>query len=148
LAVVIVVVIDLCQHCAGKRVEENKCKEKRRISVVTIVVKGDAVEFLEWIRNFSTWGSEPRIQWNTPNLAGGGVSDINTATFLHIAEVYCINATALMRDHGRLHMTDQSPRGLSEERVGFHVRRSGTRPETSCLILDEQFANQRFAQTI
>lgn len=44
-------------------------------------------------------------------------------------------------------MADESPLGRSEERVHLDIRSSGTSAQPAVLVLDEQLANQRFAET-
>lgn len=43
-------------------------------------------------------------------------------------------------------MTEKSPLGRAEERVGFHIGRAGTGADAAEFILDQEFADKRFAE--
>ena len=43
-------------------------------------------------------------------------------------------------------MTEESPLGRAEERVGFHIGRTGTGADAAEFILNEEFADKRFAE--
>ena len=44
-------------------------------------------------------------------------------------------------------MAKESPLGGAEEGMGLYVRCTGTRSYSAELILDEEFANERFTET-
>lgn len=43
-------------------------------------------------------------------------------------------------------MTEESPLGRAEERVGFHIGRTGTGADAAEFILDQKFADKRLAK--
>ena len=43
-------------------------------------------------------------------------------------------------------MTEESPLGRAEERVGFHIGRTGTGADAAEFILDQEFADKRLAE--
>ena len=43
-------------------------------------------------------------------------------------------------------MTEESPLGRAEERVGFHIGRTGTGADAAKFILNQEFADKRLAE--
>lgn len=43
-------------------------------------------------------------------------------------------------------MTQESPLGSAEERVGFYVRSASARADTAKFVFDEEFADKGFAE--
>lgn len=85
------------------------------------MVQCHTVEFLKRIRDLSTRSRKSRVHRDALHLARAVSANIDTCAFFHVAEVARVDPTALMRDHWRLHMTDQSPLGLSEEGVCLDI---------------------------
>lgn len=117
-------------------------------TIIAIMMKGDAVELLERICDLTTGSCEVRVQRNTFRLARARASNVHAPAIFDIAEVNCVNATALVGNHGRFHVTYQSPLRLAEEWMSLDVRRTSSGTEALCLVLDEQLADQRFAKTV
>ena len=69
--------------------------------VITVVMQRDAVELLKGICDFSHGCSKTGVQRHTLDLRG---ADIDALAFLYVPEVRSLDATALVRDHGWLHM--------------------------------------------
>lgn len=69
-------------------------------------------------------------------------------TFLHIAEVDRVDASALVGDDRWFRMSEQSPGCLPEERMRLDVGSACARSESAQFVLDEEFADERFAQAI
>ena len=65
---------------------------------------------------------------------------------LDIAEVDCVDTTALVRNHWRLAMPQQRPLCRTEEWVSLDVRGTGAGAESAQFILDQEFPDERFAQ--
>lgn len=117
----------------------------RVVMIVAIVVQSDAVKLLERIRNFAHGSCKTRVQGNTFYFRR---ANVNTLTLLDISEVWRLDPMALMRDDGGLRVAQERPLGGAEERCSLNVRSASTGSESSSLVLDEQFANQRLAEAV
>lgn len=90
-----------------------------------VVMECDAVELQERIRNFTCRRSHAGVEWNAFEPAWIIIAKIHTATFFDRAEVDCVNRSALMRDHRRLHVTQKCPRDRFEKGMVLDIRSSG-----------------------
>ena len=72
------------------------------VLVIAVMMQSDTVEFFKWICNLAHRGCETRIQWNALDLCD---SNVNTLAFLDIPEVGRLDALALMRNDGGLHVS-------------------------------------------
>lgn len=113
------------------------------VVIVTIVVQSHAVELFKWIRDFAHRGSETRVQWNALDFR---YANVDALALFDVSEVGCLNTMALVRNNGRLRVAEQRPLCSAEERCRLDVRRSSARSESSSLVLDEKFANERLAE--
>lgn len=59
----------------------------QRISHVPIMMKGNAVKFLKRVGDLGVGRGKTRIHGNTLHLGGVVPSNVNTGTFLDIAEI-------------------------------------------------------------
>jgi hypothetical protein len=112
--------------------------------IITIVVKGNTVEFLEGIRNLAHRCRKAGVQWHTLYLGG---SDVDTLALLDISEVGRLNTVALVRNDRGFRVAQQRPLCGSEEGCRLDVRSTSARTQALSLILDEQLAHKRLAET-
>jgi hypothetical protein len=104
------------------------------VVVVAVVVKSHAVELFEWVSDLAHWRCETRVKRNTLDL---GRSDIHTVALLHIAEVGCLDTSALVWNNRWLHVPQKRPLCSAEEGGSLDIRCSSTRAQTTGLIFDE-----------
>lgn len=115
--------------------------------LVTFVVKGHTIELFEGIVEFAIRRCKSRVHRNTLHFGRIGAANVNTTTLLHVAEVDRVGTgTALVGNHGRLHVTNECPLGSAEEWVGLDVGGSSSSAQALGLVLDQQFADQGLAQ--
>ena len=77
----------------------------------------------------------------------GRHAQIDALRLLHVAEVDRVEpGAALVRDHGRLRVSQEGPGGGAEEGVGFDVGGAGAGAEPAELVFDEEFADEGFAE--
>lgn len=115
--------------------------------VISLVVKRNAVELLKRIIQFAIGGCKARVHRDTLHFGSVSAANINTGALLDIAEVHRVRTgTALVRDHGWLHMANKSPLGRPEEGMCLDIRCTGTSSKALGLVLDQQLADQRLAK--
>src|SRR5689334_4057818 len=102
--------------------------------IVAVVVKSDAVELLERIRNLPHWRRKARIQWHALDLRG---SNVDTLTLLDVSEIGCLNAVTLVRNDGWFRVAEERPLCGSEERCSLDVRSTSARSQSFGLVFDE-----------
>lgn len=107
--------------------------------VFAIMQQGNAVEFQKWIIDLTHRCRELRVQRHTPDL---GRADVDAVALAHITEIKRVDTTALVGDHRRLHMPQESPGCRAEEGVGLDVRSASTRAEATQLVFYEQFTDE------
>ena len=105
----------------------------RVIFIISIVVQGNTIEFLERIWLLITRGSKPTIQRYTFGMFQRSSSaQIDTLAFFHIAEIYRINArAALDRYDWRFTMSKQRPLSIAEEWMGLYIAGTSAGAETA-----------------
>jgi hypothetical protein len=84
--------------------------------IVIVVVKRYAVELQKGICKLASWCCHARIQRHAFEMAGWtGASNVHTATVFYCSEIHSVESPTLMRYHGRLHVSEESPCDRSEE---------------------------------
>lgn len=104
------------------------------VPIVAIVVESDTVEFLKGICNFAPGCGKSGVQRDAlvPRSA-----DVDALAFLYIAEVRRLDPATLIRDDWRFHVSQQRPRGSTEEGMRLDVRSTGSGSKSAQLIFDE-----------
>lgn len=120
----------------------------QRMLHVPVMMKGNAVKFLERVGDFAVGSGKARIHRNTLHLGGVVPSDVDTGTLFDIAEVECVRRAALVGNHRWLHVANKSPLRLPEEGMRLNVGGASSRSKTLRLILDQELADQRFAGAV
>lgn len=103
--------------------------------IVTLVVQGHAVKFEEWISNLVSGCGQSAVQRHSLHLFRS--TNVDTFALFDVSEVDGVDASAGMRDNGRLHMANESPLCGAEERVHLNIRSASTRAKSSILVLDQ-----------
>ena len=101
--------------------------------IVAVMVESDAVELFKRIHYFSHGRGKPRVQRDTLRFRG---ANVHALAFLHVPEIWRLDSTALVRDDGRLRVSQQRPLGWSEEGVCLNIGGTGPRAKTAELVLD------------
>lgn len=114
--------------------------------VLTIMMQRDAVKLLKRIRRLGARRREPAVQRHTldPPFCPGhgpGPANVDALALLDVAEIDRVDAPALVRDDGRLHVPDQCPLRRAEEGVRLDVGRAGAGAEAAVFVFDEEFAD-------
>ncbi len=92
--------------------------------LLPIMMQRNTIELLKRIRNLRPWSRQAGVQGNALDVSRTG-TDIHARALLDVAEIDGVRGAALMRDHGRLHVPEESPLGGAEERVRLHVGGAG-----------------------
>ncbi len=103
--------------------------------IITIVVQGHAVKLEEWIGHLVSGCGEATVQGHSRHLSRS--TNVDTFALLDVSEVDGVDASASMRDNGRLHMANEGPLCGAEERVYLDIGSSGSSAESSILVLDQ-----------
>lgn len=92
--------------------------------LLPIMMQRNTVKLLKRIRNLRPGGRQAGVQGDALDVSRTG-ADIHARALLDVTEIDGVRSTALMRDHGRLHVSEESPLGGAKEGVRFHVGGAG-----------------------
>lgn len=109
------------------------------VMVVAVVVQRDAVEVDKWIPNLDAGRVQATVKGHALEP---GAADVDALALLDVAEVDRVDPAAGMGHNGRLHVANESPLSGAEKGMGLDVRGSGSGPQPSILILDQEFPDQ------
>ena len=103
------------------------------------MVKSDTIELFKRIIQLAIWSRQARIHWHALQLGGVfGATNVHAGTFFDVAEIDCVcTSTALVGNHGRLHVTDECPLRCPKERVCLDIRCAGTSAEALGFVFDQ-----------
>jgi len=114
------------------------------VVIVAIMMQRNAIEFFKRVGKLAHRRREAGIEGNAFNSRRANVYAL---AFLDVAEIGRLDTSALVRDDRRLHVTKKRPLRGFEKGCSLDVRGTGTRAQSFGLILDQEFANQAFAET-
>jgi len=115
--------------------------------LLPIMMQRHTIELLERIRDLRPGSRQAGVQGDAFDVARAG-THVHARALFDVAEVDCVGGPALMGNHGRLHVSEQSPLGGAEEGVRFDVGGAGSGAEASCFVFDEEFADDGFAEAV
>lgn len=127
--------------------------------VLPVVMQRDTVELLKRIRNFRPRSGQATVERHALDVAHGtpaaavpvrrsGTANVDARALFDVAEVDRVRGAALVRDHRRLHVSQQSPLRGAEESMVLDVGRAGAGAQTATFVFDEELADDGFTKAM